>query len=621
MAEPNVFKGSVLALANLPADENTVGDTYYVSSLTSIYRWDGTSWVRDNPTLEESFTPTFQELVALYRGIDQVWIEDDGALYAEWVDGRKNYIGPVSGYWYYVDQCQKADPPITPKSFSEWVQMLLDASVNAQAAEDAAAEAAESAQDASESATDATTQATTAGTYAQAASDSADTATAQAEAAATSAENASDSAAAAADSAESIEGIESRLNDLEERVNDQAETVSDNVDTVLGYKTDAETAAQSAENSSTDAETARTLSEAWAVGQIYGEDVPAGHQTYQNNAKYYSEQSAASANEADQRASDSQESSISSEAWAAGSKNGIVISDTSDPNYHNNSLWYSGTAEAWAKGTRNGTEVSAGQDGYQDNALWYKNQTDMLYQQTAEAQADVQANRNDVANIYDSVQIVEENVSDMSSTVIANTQNALNYSLNAEEWAVGTRNGIQTSTDNAKQWSSVSQSYALNAEAYAVGTRNGSAVETDVSAKKYAADAQNYQSLAERAKNSIQNPSIETYYATSGSGRNIPTAGWQAEINPVSGQYVWAKTIITWNDSAVSTIYNVSYIGVNGDGSVNSVNGFGGDVTLDATDITMDKDDEAPQTISDRINSIMQDFTVITNAQIDALFA
>lgn len=57
----------------------------------------------------------------------------------------------------------------------------------------------------------------------------------------------------------------------------------DLLDQIAGYASDAQTAASSAADSSSDAE-------AWAVGQRDGTDVPVGDETYQNNAKYYAEQ-------------------------------------------------------------------------------------------------------------------------------------------------------------------------------------------------------------------------------------------------------------------------------------------------------------------------------------------
>lgn len=76
---------------------------------------------------------------------------------------------------------------------------------------------------------------------------------------------------------------------------------------------------------SQDAIDAASDSEAWAVGQRGGQDVPQTDPTYHNNSKYYSEVS--------------DDNSEDSEAWAVGTRSGVPVSQ-SDPQYENNAKYY-----------------------------------------------------------------------------------------------------------------------------------------------------------------------------------------------------------------------------------------------------------------------------------------
>ena len=83
---------------------------------------------------------------------------------------------------------------------------------------------------------------------------------------------------------------------------------------------------------------------------------------------------------------------------------------------------------------------------------------------------------------------------------------------------------------------------------------------------------------------------------------------------------MWTKTILTWTDDSQSVVYNVSYIGANGTGSVNSVNAKGGDVILYGSDISMS--DQNATKIDAEITALKNRVTdVATQLEIDALFA
>ena len=114
-----------------------------------------------------TFEVSFKDLITLYRGVERVWIGDgsggqyneNGILYAEMIDGVIQTLGPVTSY-YYALQSGFAG------TFNEWVQVILDGTVNAQRAETAASEASASATSAASSKSSASSYATTAAKWA-----------------------------------------------------------------------------------------------------------------------------------------------------------------------------------------------------------------------------------------------------------------------------------------------------------------------------------------------------------------------------------------------------------------------------------------------------------------------
>lgn len=114
----------------------------------------------------------------------------------------------------------------------------------------------------------------------------------------------------------------------------------EDTDNAKYYKEGAEEASEDSEGFSED-------SEAWARGTRNGTNVGSGDETYQNNAKYFSEQSATSAQSASNSASSSNTSKEESEAWAKGTKNGVDVPNTA-PQYHDNSKYWSDQAHSSA---------------------------------------------------------------------------------------------------------------------------------------------------------------------------------------------------------------------------------------------------------------------------------
>lgn len=69
-----------------------------------------------------------------------------------------------------------------------------------------------------------------------------------------------------------------------------------------------------------------------------------------------------------------------------------------------------------------------------------------------------------------------------------------------------------------------------------------------------------------------------TTYQNSTSGTVIPTGTWQTtQPDTPQGQFLWIRTILTWNNNQTTTLYSVSRMGIDGSGSVVSVNGISPD--------------------------------------------
>ena len=67
-------------------------------------------------------------------------------------------------------------------------------------------------------------------------------------------------------------------------------------------------------------------------------------------------------------------------------------------------------------------------------------------------------------------------------------------------------------------------------------------------------------------------------YQASTNGVNVPTGEWSSTIPTVAqGSYLWIRTVLTWNGGSTTTLYSVSRMGVDGSGSVSSVNSISPD--------------------------------------------
>lgn len=68
--------------------------------------------------------------------------------------------------------------------------------------------------------------------------------------------------------------------------------------------------------------------------------------------------------------------------------------------------------------------------------------------------------------------------------------------------------------------------------------------------------------------------STSVAYQVSTSGTTVPTGTWSSSVPSASaGQYLWTRTVITYTDSATSTLYSVGRMGTNGTNGSNGANG------------------------------------------------
>ena len=257
-----------------------------------------------------------------------------------------------------------------------------------------------------------------------------------------------------------------------------------------------------------DAEDSVEDSEAWAVGQRAGQDVPSTDPTYHNNAKYYSKQSGQGVEDA--------------EAWAIGERGGVPVT-SGDETYHNNSKYYSeesatsataseGSAEdseAYAIGKRGGSDVPSTDPAYHNNSKYWKDQAEG---KAEDAEAWAVGDRGGVPvtsgdpTYENNAEYYAGEASDSATAAATSETNAATSEDNAEAWANGQKNGSDVpATDpayhnNSKYFSEASEDSAEDSEAWAVGERDGVPVgptdPTYHNNAKYYAEQMGHPSLA-----------------------------------------------------------------------------------------------------------------------------
>mgnify|MGYP006908810227 CR=1 FL=1 len=91
-------------------------------------------------------------------------------------------------------------------------------------------------------------------------------------------------------------------------------------------------------------------------------------------------------------------------------------------------------------------------------------------------------------------------------------------------------------------------------------------------------------------------------YQTSNSGTVVPSGSWTTTIPTVPpGSFLWTRTQLAFNDGSVVTAYSVSRFGIDGTGSVSTVNSISpdgnGNVALTADDIPLTNNVSVEDTI------------------------
>ena len=166
----------------------------------------------------------------------------------------------------------------------------------------------------------------------------------------------------------------------------------ENTDNAKYYSQQAAQSAEEAAGGGSSAHAYATLAESYARG---GTNSRTGEDT--DNAKYYSEQSADSATASAGSASDSADSeanAAASERNAAASETAAksagvraAASETAAAGSANDALSYAHLSESWAVGERNGVPVPSSDDTYENNSKYYAGQA-ALSAETAEGHAD-----------------------------------------------------------------------------------------------------------------------------------------------------------------------------------------------------------------------------------------
>ena len=380
--------------------------------------------------------------------------------------------------------------------------------------------------------------------------------------------------------------------------------------------------------------------ESWATGNRNGEPDVVREDASTNNAMYYSDN-------AEIAMSNAEEFSLQSESWAAGTRNDMP--DTSRQNAStNNAMYYCNQARLWANygddeepsGDANAKEYARLAGVSAETAETAMNNAATYSGQAAASAEDADASAQAAA-------ISESNASTSEANAAESENNAASFAYNAESSATSALDSRQRSESASAQATTKADAAENSANAASISENNAASSASSAATSASLAEssrtaAESAQQKAERAmtkyprigtnKNwetwnvndeswndtgykSMAEATITYAYQNSDTGTVPPSGAWGSTPVPTAGKYMWSRMTYTWTNGSVDNFYNVSYMGVNGTGSVNSVNSKGGDVVLRATDITMSENDDT--TIAGAMSEIG---TSITQNDIDNLF-
>lgn len=132
-----------------------------------------------------------------------------------------------------------------------------------------------------------------------------------------------------------------------------------------------------------------------------------------------------------------------------------------------------------------------------------------------------------------------------------------------------------TAATNATNKASAANTAATSAN-NAASTANTAATNANTARDNANAAADAANAAAAAAPTTITQQ--ETAYANSASGTTVPTDGWQpSQPTTPQGQYLWIRKTLTWDNGQTTTLYSVSRMGMDGSGSVSSVNSLSPD--------------------------------------------
>ena len=207
-----------------------------------------------------------------------------------------------------------------------------------------------------------------------------------------------------------------------------------------------------------------------------------------------------------------------------------------------------------------------------------------------------------------------EPMSQYSQQITEDVTTSQNLVNEAEMWATGGSNGTPSETNNAKYYAQIANQQA---QKWAVGPGENTEDET------YENNAKYYANMAKTHSDDIKDVTATTlYYLGANSGVTPPPdgEGWTPSLNNISagdfGKYIWTKTTFLWGNNATSYVYNVGYLGSNGSGAVDSVNNLSGNIVLDGGNIFFDAGatTEEKKTLQEYINNLEEDLQSYADA-------
>ena len=113
-------------------------------------------------------------------------------------------------------------------------------------------------------------------------------------------------------------------------------------------------------------------------------------------------------------------------------------------------------------------------------------------------------------------------------------------------------------------------------------------------------------------------------YQNSASGTTVPSGEWlAAQPATPQGQFLWVRTTITWNGGDTTALYSVSRQGVDGSGSVSTVNNVSpdgnGNVQLTIPQGTVTSVNSAGPDANGNVSIAIPTVTAISTSEIDAI--